>query len=89
MGWQVDGRRAPVVIGGLTRVMVMTLLVGRIIYLLFDSLADRLVWVCTRVFHVNKDQLAWLVGEYREEKVAGMGQGNGTAGISADIPKEA
>jgi cobalt-zinc-cadmium resistance protein CzcA len=68
MGAEVQRPLATVVIGGVISAMLMTLLVGRVIYLLFDSLADRLVWVCMRVFHINRDQLGWLVGEYREER---------------------
>src|SRR5947208_10085736 len=65
MGAEVQRPLATVVIGGVVCAMIMTLLVGRVIYVLFDSLADRLVWGYTRFFNVSREQLAWLVGEYR------------------------
>jgi cobalt-zinc-cadmium resistance protein CzcA len=82
MGAEVQRPLATVVIGGVISAMVMTLLVGRVIYLLFDSLANGLVWACKRLFDIEAGQLAWLVGEYREEKVGTVevNSGDGTAG---------
>ncbi len=67
MGAEVQRPLATVVIGGVISAMVMTLLVGRIIYLLFDTLANGLVRVAKQLFNIRPEQLAWLVGEYREE----------------------
>ena len=67
MGAEVQRRLATVVIGGVISAMIMTLLVGRVIYLLFDSLADRLVWESKRLFNLGPKDLTWLVGEYRED----------------------
>jgi cobalt-zinc-cadmium resistance protein CzcA len=68
MGAEVQRPLATVVIGGVTSAMVMTLLVGRVIYLFFDSVAGCLVWAGKRLFKIRAEQLSWLVGEYREEK---------------------
>jgi cobalt-zinc-cadmium resistance protein CzcA len=70
MGAEVQRPLATVVIGGVISAMVMTLLVFRVIYMYFDALANGLVWACQRLFHARPEQLAWLVGEYREEQEA-------------------
>jgi cobalt-zinc-cadmium resistance protein CzcA len=57
---------ATVVIGGVISAMVMSLLVIRVLYVLFDSAAGGLVWLMHRLFGVQAEQLAWLIGEYRE-----------------------
>jgi cobalt-zinc-cadmium resistance protein CzcA len=91
MGAEVQRPLATVVIGGVISAMVMTLLVGRVIYLLFDSLANGMVWVCKRLFGVGAEQLGWLVGEYREEEVeeVGVASRDGTARPSTRIPEQA
>src|SRR5262249_37454652 len=50
MGAEVQRPLATVVIGGVLSAMVMTLLVGRVVYLLFDSAANALVWTLDRGF---------------------------------------
>jgi len=67
MGAEVQRPLATVVIGGVISAMIMTLLVGRVVYLLFDSLAGRLVWGSKRLFNLGPKDLTWLVGEYRED----------------------
>jgi len=68
MGAEVQRPLATVVIGGVISAMVMSLLVIRVLYVLFDSAAGGLVWLMNRVFGVRPEQLAWLIGEYREEE---------------------
>src|SRR5262249_38704792 len=91
MGAEVQRPLATVVIGGVISAMVMTLLVGRVIYLWFDWLASGIVWVCNRLFGLSSDQLGWLVGEYREENMATIiaGSRGGTAAASIGMPEEA
>ncbi|MHB1033447.1 MAG: efflux RND transporter permease subunit [Pirellulales bacterium] len=68
MGAEVQRPLATVVIGGVISAMVMSLLVIRVLYVLFDSAAGGLVWLMNRLFGVRAEQLAWLIGEYREEE---------------------
>jgi len=68
MGAEVQRPLATVVIGGVISAMIMSLLVIRVLYLLFDSAANGLVWVLGRSLGIRPEQLAWLVGEYREEE---------------------
>jgi cobalt-zinc-cadmium resistance protein CzcA len=72
MGAEVQRPLATVVIGGVVSAMLMTLLVGRVVYLLFDSAANGLVWMLERWFDIGAQQLGWLLGEYREEKGQGV-----------------
>jgi heavy metal efflux system protein len=90
MGAEVQRPLATVVIGGVLSAMLMTLLVIRVIYLWFDSLADGLVWACQRLFDVGPERLAWLVGEYRKEKsaTAAVDSRDRTASASAEIQEE-
>jgi cobalt-zinc-cadmium resistance protein CzcA len=67
MGAEVQRPLATVVIGGVLSAMVMSLLVIRVLYLLFDSAANCVVWLANRLFGLSPEQLAWLIGEYREE----------------------
>ena len=68
MGAEVQRPLATVVIGGVISAMVMSLLVIRVLYVLFDSAAGGLVWLMNRLCGVRAEQLAWLIGEYREEQ---------------------
>jgi cobalt-zinc-cadmium resistance protein CzcA len=90
MGAEVQRPLATVVIGGVISAMLMTLLVGRVIYLLFDRLAGALVWTCNRAFGLHADQLAWLVGEYREEMFEANDRDSrsGTVGVSIEASEE-
>ena len=66
MGAEVQRPLATVVIGGVLGAMVMSLLVLRVLYLVFDWLAAAAAAGLTRVFGLRPDQLTWLVGEERE-----------------------
>jgi cobalt-zinc-cadmium resistance protein CzcA len=68
MGAEVQRPLATVVIGGVISAMVMSLLVIRVLYVLFDSAAGGIVWLMNRLFAIRAEQLAWLIGEYREEE---------------------
>jgi len=39
-----------------------------VLYVLFDAAANGLVWLLNRLFGVRPEQLAWLIGEYRENE---------------------
>ena len=69
MGAEVQRPLATVVIGGVISAMVMSLLVIRVLYVLFDSAANGLVWLMNRLCGVRGEQLAWLIGEHREEEM--------------------
>jgi cobalt-zinc-cadmium resistance protein CzcA len=68
MGAEVQRPLATVVIGGVISAMIMTLLVGRVVYLLFDSAANGLVRMLGGWFGIGAHQLRWLIREYREEE---------------------
>ena len=68
MGAEVQRPLATVVIGGVISAMVMSLLVIRVLYLLFDSAANGVVWFCQEKLGIPPAQLSWLVGDYREEE---------------------
>jgi cobalt-zinc-cadmium resistance protein CzcA len=68
MGAEVQRPLATVVIGGVISAMVMSLLVIRVLYVLFDSATNGIVWFMNRLFGVRAEQLAWLIGEYHEEE---------------------
>jgi len=68
MGAEVQRPLATVVIGGVISAMVMSLLVIRVLYVLFDSAAGGIVWLMNRLFAIRAEQLAWLIGQYREEE---------------------
>jgi heavy metal efflux system protein len=91
MGAEVQRPLATVVIGGVLSAMLMSLLVIRVLYLLFDSAANGLVWGLGRVYGLRPEQLGWLVGDYREETVndGQDGSRNGSAGHSAAFVKQA
>ncbi len=69
MGAEVQRPLATVVIGGVVSAMLMSLLVIRVLYLLFDSAANGLVWLLQQTFGLRVEQVTWLVGDYREEKM--------------------
>jgi cobalt-zinc-cadmium resistance protein CzcA len=75
MGAEVQRPLATVVIGGVLSAMLMSLLVIRVLYLVFDSAADGVVRLLHRLFGLAPEQLAWLVGDYREEKSANAEDG--------------
>jgi cobalt-zinc-cadmium resistance protein CzcA len=68
MGAEVQRPLATVVIGGVISAMLMSLLVIRVLYVLFDAAAGRIVKWTNRLFGTRPEQLAWLIGQYREEE---------------------
>jgi cobalt-zinc-cadmium resistance protein CzcA len=62
MGAEVQRPLATVVIGGVIGAMVMSLLVLRVLYLLFDALARAAYWVLTRLFRARHETAAGLLG---------------------------
>jgi cobalt-zinc-cadmium resistance protein CzcA len=81
MGAEVQRPLATVVIGGVISAMVMSLLVIRVLYVLFDSVAGAGQWVLTRWFGFRAEGLAWLFGEHRtgEAEYSGAGPRHGVA----------
>lgn len=67
-GSEVQRPLATVVIGGVISAMLMSLLVIRVLYVVFDSIANRIAWLAHRSFGIPPEKLGWLIGEYREEK---------------------
>jgi cobalt-zinc-cadmium resistance protein CzcA len=89
MGAEVQRPLATVVIGGVLSAMVMSLLVIRVLYLLFDSAANGIVWLAHRLFGIKPEQIAWLIGEYREHAADDpeVGSRNGTESTMTRIPE--
>jgi cobalt-zinc-cadmium resistance protein CzcA len=86
VGAEVQRPLATVVIGGVISAMLMSLLVIRVLYVIFDAAANGLVWLLGRFFGIRPEQLDWLIGEYREEATH-VGEGDsrdGTTGHSPD-----
>jgi cobalt-zinc-cadmium resistance protein CzcA len=69
MGAEVQRPLATVVIGGVTSAMLMSLLVIRVLYLVFDSGAHVVFLVLNRLFGLQAHQLEWLLGESGELRV--------------------
>ena len=67
MGAEVQRPLATVVIGGVISAMVMSLLVIRVLYVIFDSAAEGVLWLCRILFGIPAARLAWLVGDIRGE----------------------
>jgi cobalt-zinc-cadmium resistance protein CzcA len=84
MGAEVQRPLATVVIGGVLSAMIMSLLVIRVLYVMFDSVASAAQWVFTRWLGFRQEQLSWLFGEHGAEggTTVGVGSRNG----STDCP---
>lgn len=67
VGAEVQRPLATVVIGGVVSAMLMSLLVIRVLYVLFDGAGNGLAWALKRAFGIEPHQLTWLIGDYREE----------------------
>ena len=63
MGAEVQRPLATVVIGGVISAMVMSLLVIRVLYVVFDWLVQMAVRVLNTLFGLRADELVWLFGE--------------------------
>ena len=61
-GAEVQRPLATVVIGGVIGAMLMSLLVLRVLYLIFDWLARQAFWLLTRVFRVGPETAGQLLG---------------------------
>jgi cobalt-zinc-cadmium resistance protein CzcA len=70
MGAEVQRPLATVVIGGVISAMIMSLLVIRVLYVLFDSVAHGAQWLLMRSFDLRAEQLSWLFGGHGEEEGA-------------------
>ncbi|MBX9583525.1 MAG: CusA/CzcA family heavy metal efflux RND transporter [Gemmataceae bacterium] len=88
-GAEVQRPLATVVIGGVIGAMVMSLLVLRVLYLVFDAAAHALLWVLTRVFRVGQDTARGLLGLDVEAKDgwAEDGSRNGSAGVPGRLSR--
>jgi cobalt-zinc-cadmium resistance protein CzcA len=91
MGAEVQRPLATVVIGGVISAMVMSLLVIRVLYVLFDSVAHGARWVLMRSLGLRAEQLGWLLGEHGEEEGEGVGDvsRNGAAGPATRVSEQA
>ena len=91
VGAEVQRPLATVVIGGVISAMIMSLLVIRVLYVLFDGAANALVWVLNRLFGIRPEQLTWLVGSYREEvkEKAEDEPGDGPPDVQAKVSEKA
>jgi cobalt-zinc-cadmium resistance protein CzcA len=91
MGAEVQRPLATVVIGGVISAMIMSLLVIRVLYVMFDSVAHAAQWLLTRWFGLRADQLGWLFGGHGEEEGARAKDvsGNGFAETLARFSEQA
>jgi len=92
MGAEVQRPLATVVIGGVISAMLMSLLVIRVLYLLFDSAANGVHWLLHEKMAIPAAHLAWLVGDYREEEAEATVEDesrNGAAGRSTELAEQA
>jgi len=91
MGAEVQRPLATVVIGGVISAMIMSLLVIRVLYVLFDSVAHAAQWILMRLFGLRAEQLSWLFGGHGEEEGARGKEfsRNGTAEHSARFSEQA
>ncbi len=91
MGAEVQRPLATVVIGGVISAMVMSLLVIRVLYVLFDSVAQGIQWTLIQGLGFRTEQLTWLFGGHGEENGEGAGlvSRNGTVDTAARIPEQA
>ena len=62
-GAEVQRPLATVVIGGVISAMLMSLLVIRVLYVVFDAAAQAGEWLLGKLFGWTPDQLRWLFGE--------------------------
>ena len=91
MGAEVQRPLATVVIGGVISAMVMSLLVIRVLYVLFDSIARTAQWLLMELFGLRAEQLDWLFGSHGEEEGARAEavSRNGSAESSVRISEQA
>ena len=85
-GAEVQRPLATVVIGGVIGAMVMSLLVLRVLYLVFDAAAHAVLWVLTRVFRADGGPARRLLGLDVEADDDGGGADGGSRNGSAGVP---
>jgi cobalt-zinc-cadmium resistance protein CzcA len=81
-GAEVQRPLATVVIGGVIGAMIMSLLVLRVLYLVFDACARGVKWVLVRVFRMNEATAAAVLG-------LDAGAADEEGALIADAPTEA
>ena len=88
-GAEVQRPLATVVIGGVIGAMIMSLLVLRVLYLVFDWLAHGTYWILTNLMRVNENTARSLLGLAEEkegaEDLAGDESRNGSASVPARL----
>jgi cobalt-zinc-cadmium resistance protein CzcA len=91
MGAEVQRPLATVVIGGVISAMLMSLLVIRVLYVMFDSVALAAQWLLVRTFGLRAERLNWLFGGHPEEKGTRAEEisRHGTAEFPARFPEQA
>jgi cobalt-zinc-cadmium resistance protein CzcA len=91
MGAEVQRPLATVVIGGVISAMLMSLLVIRVLYVLFDSLAHGAQWLLIRLFGFRPEQMFWLFGGHGEgaSDLLATASGTGPADRSSRNPERA
>ena len=67
VGAEVQRPLATVVIGGVISAMVMSLLVIRVLYVVFDGVGAGLAWMLRQGFGLRTEQLSWLLGGHGDE----------------------
>jgi len=79
MGAEVQRPLATVVIGGVISAMLMSLLVIRVLYVVFDGVAHAGRWVMNRLFGFDDQQVTWMFGENFDAVPPKQGDDVGTA----------
>jgi cobalt-zinc-cadmium resistance protein CzcA len=88
-GAEVQRPLATVVIGGVVAAMVMSLLVGRVLYLVFDAAAHGILWGLTRGVGMKQSAARGLLGLDVEAGDDETGKtGGGSRNGSADAPTQ-
>ncbi len=86
-GAEVQRPLATVVIGGVIGAMVMSLLVLRVLYLVFDWLAQGAFWILTRVFRVSQVTASSMLGLQEEQADGGVSPESMRNGSAGGTPK--
>jgi cobalt-zinc-cadmium resistance protein CzcA len=88
-GAEVQRPLATVVIGGVIGAMAMSLLVLRVLYLVFDAAAHAALWVLARTLRVGDDTARSLLGldvETTGDEADGVGEGPRSVSAGAPAP---
>ncbi len=87
-GAEVQRPLATVVIGGVIGAMVMSLLVLRVLYLVFDAAAHAAHWALVRVLRVGDATARGLLGLDVETDVTGARNGSAPAEVVSNVKEE-